>query len=152
MLARLKAGLLEKHSWGVDGVEYSLSVRKVYVTSQASGIIQDYVLDICGNLLGERKPVIKNEVGLISIGYRTIEIMLLNGMKMNQSMTAGAMGGVREFLEMCNSEQMYTLGELDGKLRQGGVEESRKNKLHGKEPLSARSRRFGGNAGSVLEK
>lgn len=123
---KVKGWISGKHSWGVGGIEYRLSVDKVYVTSQASGIIQDYVLDIYGNLLGERKPIIKNEVGLISIGYRTIEIMLLNSMKINQSMTTGAMGGVREYLEMCNSEQMYTLGELDEKLKKGELKNSEK--------------------------
>jgi hypothetical protein len=119
--SKVKGWIRGDHTWIADGIEYSLSIQTVFVTSQAAGIIQDFALDMNGKPIGANKSVIGGEVGLISIGYRTIEIMMLEGMKMNQNLTAGKLGGVREFLELCNTDQLFTLGELDDKLRIGQV-------------------------------
>ncbi|MEM8863239.1 MAG: hypothetical protein AAGD96_33430, partial [Chloroflexota bacterium] len=40
--SKVKGWIVGDHSWLADGIEYTLSIRQVFVTSQASGVIQDY--------------------------------------------------------------------------------------------------------------
>jgi len=127
--AKVRSWIQGTHQWGADGEQYQITIDTVLITSQAAGVIQDHALGLNGQPIGANKPAVLGEVGLISIGYRTIEIMVLNNMKMNQNLTAGTSGGVRELLEICNGDQLYTLGELDSQLRSGKVATPNQQKI-----------------------
>lgn len=112
-----RAWLLGAHRWEADGQAYSLYVAEAKITSQPSGAFFDYLLAEDGQPRPERKAALKQEVGILSIGYNTVEILALRDRAPVPGMTAGRTSGVRRLLELLNQEGLYTLGELDSRLR-----------------------------------
>jgi hypothetical protein len=106
-----------KHQWQADGKDYKVEIIEVNVTSQPVGALFDYLLTEDGRFITNRKAAFKTEVGIISIGFNTIELLVVQDKKIVQKFTAGTTAGVRRLLELVNESSAYTLGELDTLLR-----------------------------------
>ncbi len=114
--------LVGRHQWEADGQPYSLEVVDVKIASQVTGALFDYLLDESGKFIQERKRAFTEEVGVISIGFGTVEMLVIKNRAIVQRFTLGTASGVRRLLEIADSQKMYSLGESDLRLRQGKVD------------------------------
>lgn len=118
----IRGWLAREHSWHADGVEGSFRVPEVTVTSQAAGALFGYFLDEAGAFVPERKGQFKQEVGIISIGMGTVEMLVVrNGIEV-KGFTKSFTGGVRRLLDLVDPQGYYSRGELDTLLRAGKLD------------------------------
>ena len=110
------------HEWQADDTEYSVEIAEASVTSQPVGALFDYLLDEEGNFIKERRAAFKAEVGIISVGFNTVELLVVRDKQPVQRFTAGTTAGVRRLLELVNSGKLYSFGELDSQLRRGNLD------------------------------
>jgi len=110
------------HRWRADGAEHTLTVTAVHVTSQPVGAMFDYLLDDQGALLSSRRAAFKGEMGILGIGLNTVDLLVVRDSSPVQRFTTGGKLGVRRLLELLHPEGTYSLGELDGRLREGSLE------------------------------
>lgn len=111
-----------QHAWEANGKSYQVTISDVRVTSQPTGALFEYLLDDNGQFIPERKAHFNEEVGILSIGFNTVEMLAIKERAPLQSMTAGRTSGVRRLLELLNSQGLYSLGELDERLRSGSLD------------------------------
>jgi len=121
-LANVRSWLKGDHSWTADGEPFGLAVEEVKITSQPTGALFDYLLDDNGRFLAARKGHMKQEIGIVSVGFNTVELLAIQDLRPVQRFTAGSTSGVRRLLELINGEGLYSLGELDGQLRDGSLD------------------------------
>ncbi len=107
------------HTFEADGVPHQVEVAQVRLTSQPVGALFDYVLDGQGQIQPERAEAMLDEVGVISVGFNTLELLVVKDQGAVERFTSGATSGVRRLLELMNRDSLYSLGELDGLLRTG---------------------------------
>ena len=112
------------HTWSADGEQFSVEVVEVKVASQVTGGLFDYLLDAEGRFIPDRKGAFSGEVGIVSIGFGTVELMVVRDRTPVQRFTTGAASGVRRLLEIANRQSLYSLGELDMQLRTGQLDVS----------------------------
>jgi hypothetical protein len=111
-------GLLRgEHNWIADGQERSAAINNVLVTSQPVGAMFDYLLTEEGDMPSDRRQGFKGEIGVLSIGMNTVELLVVSNGAPVQRFTAGGTLGVRRLLELTNQDGLYSLGELDTQLR-----------------------------------
>jgi len=108
-----------EHRWRVDEEERRARIGTVLITPQPVGALFDYVLDEAGEFIKERKSALAKEVGVISIGFNTIELLVIRDKAPVERFTTGNTSGVRRLLELVNRNGLYSLGELDAQLRAG---------------------------------
>lgn len=118
----VKRWLRGTHSWTADDELYSLEISEVKAASQVTGGLFDYLLDAEGRSIPERQGAFKGEVGVITIGFGTVELMVVQNREIVQRFTSGAASGVRRLLEIVNGQRLYSLGELDLQLRAGQLD------------------------------
>jgi hypothetical protein len=123
-VAAISRWLKGEQVWLADGKEMRVQIAEVKVTSQAAGALFDYLLDETGQFIPARKSKFKSEIGIVSVGFNTIELLLVRDRAPVQRFTAGATVGVRRLLELVNTEKLYSLGELDTQLRSGRLDVS----------------------------
>lgn len=131
------------HAWEADGKTYAVTVQGVTVTLQPAGALYDYLLDETGAFIPGRKTHFGAEIGVISIGMNTVEILLTRAGKIVPGETHGARLGVRRLLELCNPGELYTLGELDGQLRTGKLDVTTALPIWASEVMGLLERRWG---------
>jgi len=118
----IRAWLVGEHQWVADGKEIELKVRDVKVAAQVSGGLFDYLLDDQGKFIPERKKALTAEVGVVSVGFGTVELLVVRDrVPLNRFMT-GTASGVQRLLEIVNAQGLYSLGELDSMLREGSLD------------------------------
>ncbi|MBX3058276.1 MAG: ParM/StbA family protein [Anaerolineae bacterium] len=120
-LAAVRKWMRGVHVWQVDGRTYRLNIEDVRLTSQTTGALFDYLLDGDGRFIPERANQVKEEIGIISTGFNTVELQVVRNTAPVQRFTAGATVGVRRLLELINNGDLWSLGELDGQLRAGAL-------------------------------
>jgi len=118
----VRAWLRGDHAWEADGQRYHVVVNEAKVTSQPSGALFDYLLDEDGQFIPERKGHLNQEVGILSLGFNTIEVLTVRDRTPVQAMTGGRTAGVRRLLELVNTAGWYSMGELDSQLRAGTLD------------------------------
>ena len=118
-LKSLKAWMTGTHKWAVDEVNYSATVVDVRATSQPVGALFDYLMTNEGKFIADRRRAFRGEVGIISIGHSTVELLGVRDRTPVQKWTRGTTLGVQRLLEIANGEQLFTRGELDERLRAG---------------------------------
>lgn len=139
----LRRWLRGKHRWQADGKEYEIEVAEVKVASQVSGGLFDYLLDEQGKFIPERKKAFTAEVGIISIGFGTVELLVVRDRAPVQRFTTGAASGVRRLLEILNGQRLYSLGEMDLLLRAGQLDISTALPIWEREVLGVIERQWG---------
>jgi hypothetical protein len=117
-----KQWLRGTHVWEADGTSCRAEIVEVKIASQSTGCLFDYQLDDQGQFIPDRKSVFSGEIGIISIGFGTVELMAVRNRTAVQRFTAYANSGVRRLLEIGSGRRLYSLGELDIQLRAGQLE------------------------------
>lgn len=107
------------HEFEADGKPVKIEIAKVRLTSQPVGALFDYALDEEGNFRPGGTDAMFDEVGIISIGFNTLELLVVKEQSAVERFTLGNTVGVRRLLELINRERLFSLGELDEKLRAG---------------------------------
>lgn len=125
----VRSWLMGTHHFDVDGISYSIQIDEVRQTSQAVGALFDYVLDNEAQMIGERGAVLLDEVGVISVGFNTVELLVVKERGAVERFTHGNTVGVRRLLELINRENLWSLGELDSRLRAGRLSSEVKQAL-----------------------
>ncbi len=131
------------HQWSADGQPYCLEIADVKITSQVSGGLFDYLLDSKGKFVPERKKAFTAEVGIISVGFGTVELLVVRDRVPVQRFTTGATSGVRRLLEIINSQRLYSLGEMDILLRAGQLDTSTALPIWEREVMGVIERQWG---------
>jgi len=121
-LESVKRWMRGSHAWTADGESYSMEIADVKVASQVTGGLFDYLLNAEGHFIPERKGAFTHEVGVISIGFGTVELMVVNDRTPVPRFTTSSVSGVRRLLELVNDQGSYSLGELDTRLRAGHLD------------------------------
>ena len=132
-----------EHSWKANDQEYHLNVTEVRATSQPAGALFDYVLDSEGKIIPERRSAYTQEVGVVSIGMNTTELLVVREKVPVQRFTAGSTTGVRRLLELVNGQQLYSLGELDTLLRANRLDVSQALPIWEREVTGEIEKRWG---------
>jgi hypothetical protein len=105
------------HTWRAAGVEHSMTISQVRLTSQPVGAMFDYLLTDEGEMPMDRRVAFKGEIGILGIGFNTLDLLVVRGGSPVQRFTAGETLGVRRLLELTNHDGLYSLAELDARLR-----------------------------------
>lgn len=112
-----------RHEWSAnDEIELCLDVADVRITSQPTAALYDYALDDNGRFVPSRKGDLKKEIGIVSVGFNTVELLVISDTRPVQRFTAGKTVGVRRLLELVNASGLWSLGELDTQLRAGALD------------------------------
>jgi hypothetical protein len=120
-VAAVKAFLKGAHTWTANGQAHAMTVDDVLVASQADGTLFDYLLDGEGVMTPAKKGEFKSEIGIVNIGMNTVDLLVSEHGAIKQKFTAGDTRGVRRLLQLLNTDNMYSLGELDAQLRAGAL-------------------------------
>jgi len=130
-VAAVKAWLIGDHQkwpaagpWQTGGRDQAVHVTSVGCVSQAHAAYTDWCIDLDGTAL--HKPDKSAEIAVISVGFNTIELLVLRGNEPIAKFTAGEKLGVRRLLEIVNESKKnaYSLGELDIQLRGGALRDA----------------------------
>lgn len=125
----VRGWLMGSHEFDVDGISHNIEVEEVRQTSQPVGALFDYVLDAKAQMIGDRGSVLQDEVGVLSVGFNTVELLVVKERGAVERFTAGNTVGVRRLLELINRENLWSLGELDSRLRAGRLNAEMKQSL-----------------------
>lgn len=131
-----KKWLMGTHTWSDGKHEHSFEVGKVTMTSQARAAYIDFMVDSEGALIPARKFAKTGTVGIISIGFNTVELLVIDGGAPVENKARSEMLGVRELLASLPEADGRTLGRLDGMLRAGRLELGEPRRLWAKQILS----------------
>jgi hypothetical protein len=119
---QVRATFKGTHSWLADGKQEQIHIAEVKLTPQPVGALFDYVLDEQGKFISEYAGLLKQEVGILSVGFNTLELLVVRDRAPVERFTTGQTIGVRRLLELVNAQNMYSLGELDSVLRAGHLD------------------------------
>jgi len=135
--------LVGAHAWQADAHPLSVTVETVKITSQAAGALFDYLLDDAGAFIPARKAHFDKEIGVISVGMNTVELLVTRSGAPQDRFTAGRTAGVRRLLDLVNPGGLYSLGELDTQLRAGKLDTAAALPVWEREVISFVERRWG---------
>jgi len=124
-LDEIRSWMTGAHRWESQADTYQLQISEVGVTSQAVGALFDACLDTDGQPLKGKSSLFKKEVGIVSLGFNTIEMLVVRERKADHNRTVGVKAGVRRLMEILDPEGLYTLGELDALLRDNNLDTKR---------------------------
>jgi hypothetical protein len=110
------------HVWRADSVEQQIEIGTVVVASQPVAAMFDYLLTDKGEMLPEQKMIFKKEIGILGIGMNTVDLLVVSNGAAVPARTLGKNAGVRRLLELANSGGLYTLAEMDDRLRAGSLD------------------------------
>lgn len=132
-----------EHTWTANDQTHHLNVVEVRATSQPAGALFDYVLDHGGKIIPEHRSAFTQEVGIVSIGMNTTELLVVRERVAVQRFTAGSTTGVRRLLDLVNGQQLYSLGELDTLLRANRLDVSQALPIWEREVTGEIEKRWG---------
>ena len=135
--------LVGAHAWQADGQPLGATIETVKITSQAAGALFDYLLDDAGAFIPARKAHFDKEIGVISVGMNTVELLVTRSGAPQDRFTAGRTAGVRRLLDLVNPGGLYSLGELDTQLRAGKLDVAAALPVWEREVISFIERRWG---------
>mgnify|MGYP000327275332 CR=1 FL=1 len=120
--AAVRQFLRGEHHWQADGISHNVTVESVRITSQPVGAMFDYLLTDEGNMPVDRRSIFKHEIGILSIGMNTVELLVVRGGALVQRFSGGETVGVRRLLDLLDAEGHFSRSELDARLRAGSLE------------------------------
>ena len=143
LAAGVRRWLVGNHIWAADDATCEVAIAEVRIASQPAGALFDFLLDAMGGFIPARKLLFAKEIGVVSIGMSTVELLVArNGAPVNR-FTAGQTFGVRRLLELTAPDGLYTLGELDALLRAGRLDISLALPIWASEVTGLIERRWG---------
>jgi hypothetical protein len=108
------------HEFSVDGMKYSLLVKKLNALPQPVGAYADWMLNDEGHV---RQGGGAAEVAVLDIGMNTLDLYVIQGWKVAPRFIGGGKLGIRRLLENINPSGR-DLEELDSALRAGSLQPS----------------------------
>jgi len=139
----LRKWLSGPHTWTADGATYNVSVERVRWTSQPVGALFDFVMNDELDIPAGRGSALTDEVGVLSVGFNTLELMVVQDQVATERFTGGEKLGVRRLLELVDPRNEYSLGEKDVKLRLGTLKYKDKLPIWAREVNGAIERVWG---------
>ena len=123
----VKSWLVGTHTWRADDIPYQTEIEEARLTGQAVGAVFNYFLDDDCLLLDDRKSIFaKSEIGVISIGFDTVELMVTKpeGGKpvAVDALTGGDKFGARWLLERIDPNREFSFVSLEPRLRDGTLD------------------------------
>jgi hypothetical protein len=115
---------LGEHRWTADGEAQRVTIENVIVASQPVGAMFDYLLNARGEMTPERKTIFKKEIGVMGIGMNTVDLLVVQSGSPVERFISGQNSGVRRLLELANRDGLYSLAEMDDRLRAGQLDVS----------------------------
>lgn len=126
----VKSWLMGSHTFQADGITHTIEIDSVKQTSQPVGALFDFVLNHRGEIAdASHGSALMGEVGVISVGFNTVELMVVKEQRAFQRFTEGNTLGVRRLLDLMNKGNLRSLGEMDELLRAGGLKQELKAAL-----------------------
>jgi hypothetical protein len=113
-------GYKSVHEFSVDGMKYSLLVKKLNALPQPVGAYADWMLNAEGHV---RQGGGAAEVAVLDIGMNTLDLYVIQGWKVAPRFIGGGKLGIRRPLENLNPSGR-DLEELDSRLRAGTLQPS----------------------------
>jgi len=135
--------LVGEHAWEADGRPYRIAFTDVRVSSQPAGALFDFLLDPTGTFVPARKVLFGKEIGVVSVGMASVELLVVKAGAPVNRFTAGQSSGVRRLLELAAPDGLYALGELDTLLRAGKLDVAAALPIWGREVTGLIERRWG---------
>jgi hypothetical protein len=120
----VKAALSGTHHWLADGVSHEAYFDNVLVASQPVGALYDWMLDSNGKVPADRKALREKELGVLGLGMNTVDLLAVERLVPTERFTGGYQVGVRRLLELSNTHGLYTIAEMDERLRAGKLDTS----------------------------
>jgi hypothetical protein len=143
LAAGVRRWLVGSHTWTAGGAAYEVAITEARISSQPAGALFDFLLDGAGGFIPARKLLFAKEIGVVSVGMSTVELLVArNGAPVNR-FTAGQTFGVRRLLELAAPDGLYTLGELDAQLRAGRLDSGLALSIWASEVTGLIERRWG---------
>jgi len=116
---KVRGWLKGTHTFEADGKTHGVEIAKVSITSQPVGALHCYTHDENGEIDMSRKDAFEQEVGIISPGFNTLELLVVKEQRAFERFTAGNTVGVRRLLELLDPKELYSPAERDEKFRRG---------------------------------
>ena len=135
-----------EHRWHADGSVCKMTVESVRLTSQPVGAMFDYLLTDEGNMPAGRRMSFRGEIGILSIGMNTVELLVVREGVLVQRFTGGDTVGVRRLLELTDAAGHYSLAERDASLRAGTLKVDTALPIWESEVLGFIERQWGNNS------
>jgi hypothetical protein len=142
--SQVRGWLKGVHTWRADGKQQQVEIAEVRLNPQAAGALFDYVLDEHGKFIPEHSKLLKQEVGVLSVGFNTLELMVIRDSGVMERFTTGQTVGVRRLLELVSPGGEYSLGELDAALRVGRLNVDASLPIWAREVNGEIEKRWGG--------
>lgn len=151
---QMRKWLTGVHEWKADGTLYQVEIGAVRTNSQPVGALFNFVLNDDGLINPEHSIFLKPEVevGIMSIGFKTLEFMVVKNQHVVESMTAAVNLGVHRLLDLVGGAKNYQLGELDLMARARDRRVIEKRNLYVDEVNGAIEEVWGKERGNVLER
>jgi hypothetical protein len=117
----LREWMSGQHEWQEGKRERSANIVNVNILSQPHAAYLDHVFDMNGS---QTNNALAGEVGIVSLGFNTMELMVIEDGKPSRRFSGSDKVGVRRLLESINATfgNAYNLAELDLKLRAGKLD------------------------------
>jgi hypothetical protein len=110
------------HVWQADHSARTLQIDQVIPAPQPVGALFDFLLDSDGKMSADRRKLFSGEIGVLGIGMNTTDLLAVDGGQTVERFTAASQLGVRRLLELTNLDGLYTIAEMDAKLRTGKLD------------------------------
>lgn len=110
------------HTWRADHSVRTLQIEQVIPAPQPVGALFDFLLDADGKMTADKKKLFAGEIGVIGLGMNTTDLLAVDGGQTVERFTAASQLGVRRLLELTNRDGLYTIAEMDAKLRMGKLD------------------------------
>ena len=102
---QVRARFKGTHQWLADGKAEQIQIAEVKLIPQPVAALFDYVLDDKGKFIPEYAGLLKQEVGILSVGFNTLELLVVRDRAPVERFTAGQTVGVRRLLELVNDQE-----------------------------------------------
>ena len=110
-----------EHKWLANGQRQRARIAETLATSQPRGAMVDAITDELGVVTRAGRTLHEGRVGVISIGFNTLELLALDQGRPMAVLASGELLGVRRLLETMNTARRRTAGQMDADLRSGRV-------------------------------
>lgn len=128
--AQLAEWVVGEHEWMSWDQKFKLTITGITVQSQAGAAVYDHLFDLKGQPIDAHVADLDGEIGIVSIGYKTVELMILEFGQPVHDMTTSTLAGVSELLRAADGGRRG-LHRADVMLRNGHLDEEIKVALPG---------------------
>lgn len=115
--AAAKRWLVGDHAWLCNGRPYAASIRQVWAVGQAVAAMFDYLLDNDGQWVDGRRAEFAQRIGVVSLGFGTLELTAVQGRAQAPGLTFGPDLGARRLAELLDPRREYSPADMEERIR-----------------------------------